>query len=154
MRRVCSTLFIIIAAIIITSCNDKRVYDKYNHTSVTGWEKNDTLSFDIPRIEKAGKYDAELGLRINGAYPFTGLSLIVEQTIYPTKKIKTDTVNCKLIDNNGVTKGYGISYYQYNFPIGELELRQGDSIHVNIRHDMQREILPGISDIGFMLSAH
>lgn len=49
-----------------------------------------------------------------------GLTLIVEQTVYhQNRKIpgecKIDTVNCQLIDNNGVSKGQGISYYQYNF---------------------------------------
>ncbi|MBP7359673.1 MAG: gliding motility lipoprotein GldH, partial [Prevotella sp.] len=45
----------------------------------------------------------------------------------------------------------GISYYQYNFNISHIELHKGDSIHVCIRHNMKREILPGISDVGFSL---
>ena len=74
----------------------------------------------------------------------------------PKQKIpgecKIDTVNCQLIDNNGVSKGQGISYYQYNFPINIYQMHQGDSIHVAIRHDMKREILPGVSDIGIKIS--
>lgn len=58
----------------------------------------------------------------------------------------------QLIDNNGVSKGQGISYYQYNFPINIYQMHQGDSIHVAIRHDMKREILPGVSDIGIKIS--
>ena len=27
-------------------------------------------------------------------------------------------------------------------------MNQGDSIHITVRHDMKREILPGVSDIG------
>ena len=87
-----------------------------------------------------------------------GLTLIVEQTVYhQNRKIpgecKIDTVNCQLIDNNGVSKGQGISYYQYNFPINNIyQMHQGDSIHVTIRHDMKREILPGVSDIGIKIS--
>ena len=37
----------------------------------------------------------------------------------------------------------GLSIYQ---------MHQGDSIHVAIRHDMKREILPGVSDIGIKIS--
>ncbi|HEY9551152.1 MAG TPA: gliding motility lipoprotein GldH [Prevotella sp.] len=148
-------LFLIAATfvVLLSSCNDHKVYDQYNHTPIAGWEKNDTLLFDIPPLTRDGQFGTELGLRINGAYPFMSLALIVEQTIYPEKRIQIDTINCKLIDKNGIPKGQGVNYYQYNFPITQLQLKQGDSIHVTIRHDMQREILPGISDIGFMLSA-
>ncbi|WP_417163197.1 hypothetical protein [Segatella sp.] len=45
-----------------------------------------------------------------------------------------------------------MSYYQYNFPINIYQMHQGDSIHVAIRHDMKREILPGVSDIGIKIS--
>ena len=65
---------------------------------------------------------------------------------------KVDTIQCNLIDQNGVNKGQGISYYQYTFPINVYRMSQNDSIHVTIRHDMKREILPGISDIGLKVS--
>ncbi len=136
---------------LLTSCNSGKVYDKYNHTPISGWEKNDTLIFDVPKLSHAGIYKSELGLRINGAYPFMGLTLIVEQTVLPKKETKSDTIQCDLIGKNGITKGQGISYYQYNFPITERFLNKGDSLHIAIRHDMKREILPGISDIGFRL---
>ena len=154
MKRVDFTILTLIILIILSACNEKIAYDKYNHTPIAGWEKNDTLSFDISHIAKEGRYHSDLGLRINGAYPFMRLSLIVEQTVYPDKRVKIDTINCRLIDENGIAKGQGVNYYQYNFPVSELYLKQGDSIHVNIRHDMQREILPGISEIGFMLTAY
>lgn len=68
--------------------------------------------------------------------------------------MKIDTIQCKLIDKNGATTGQGISYYQYNFPINVYQLNKNDSIHVTIRHDMKREILPGISDIGLKVVKH
>ena len=132
------------------SCNNLE-YDTYDHTPIAGWEKNDTLTFNVPGISKTGVYGMDLGLRINGAYPFMGLTLIVEQTYFPDREKKTDTLNCKLIDKQGIHEGQGISYYQYDFHVGDLQLSQGDSIHITVRHDMKREILPGISDIGIQL---
>ena len=29
-----------------------------------------------------------------------------------------------------------------------MEIEQGDSLRINIRHNMKREILPGIADVG------
>lgn len=151
--------FIVLTAIvhILSACSGSTVYDEYAHTPIAGWEKNDTLSFEVSPLLEPGHYKQSLGLRITGAYPFMGLTLIVEQAVYHrNRKIpgecKIDTVNCQLIDKNGVSKGQGISYYQYNFPINIYQMHQGDSIHVAIRHDMKREILPGVSDIGIKIS--
>ncbi len=68
---------------LLSSCNRHTVYDHYSHTPIAGWEKNDTLVFDIPKLTAGGMYQQFLGLRINGAYPFMNLYLIVEQTIEP-----------------------------------------------------------------------
>ena len=56
------------------------------------------------------------------------------------------------INQHGENKGQGISYYQYNFPINIYKINRGDSIHIAIRHDMKREILPGVSDIGVKIT--
>lgn len=137
-----------LASLLMASCYSGTIYDKYNHTPLTGWEKNDTLSFEVPKLTEAGTYQPQLGLRINGAYPFMSLTLIVEQTVYPSKRVVTDTLDCKLINRKGISTGQGISYYQYNYPLHTLELASGDSLRIRVRHDMKREILPGISDIG------
>lgn len=154
MRKNIFTIFIITVATVISSCTGNKVYDRYQHTPISGWEKNDTLKFEIPKMNSDGIYAANLGLRINTSYPFMGLTLIVDQTIYPSRNTKSDTINCQLIDKNGNSKGLGISYYQYHFPINNISLNKGDSLVIMVRHNMKREILPGISDIGYSLSTH
>ena len=149
MRKALFALFISGCA-IFASC-DNKVYDIYNHTPISGWEKNDTLSFKIQKMAENGRYGIDLGLRINEAYPFMGLTLIVEQRIFPSRVLKTDTLNCELIDNSGNTKGPGVSYYQYNFHVCDMDLNKKDSIYITVRHDMKREILPGISDVGIII---
>ncbi len=142
----------IIAATALQSCNESKVYDKYDHTPLSGWEKNDTLRFDIPRLTADGMYESTLGLRITDNYPFMGLTLIVEQRLMPADTIFTDTVKCELTDRNGKTRGKGVSYYQFRFPVKKMQLSKGDSLHIRVRHDMKREMLPGISDVGISLS--
>ena len=142
----------IIAATALQSCNESKVYDKYDHTPLSGWEKNDTLRFDIPRLTADGMYKSTLGLRITDNYPFMGLTLIVEQRLMPADTIFTDTVKCELTDRNGKTRGKGVSYYQFRFPVTKMQLSKGDSLHIRVRHDMKREMLPGISDVGISLS--
>ena len=146
-------VFVFMAAVLVmlAACNRRLVYDKYVSTPVVGWEKNDTLSFEVSPVDSAASYQSYLGLRITDAYPFTVLTLIVEQHVFPRDEVVTDTVFCQLTDERGNATGTGLSYHQYKFPVTTLQLQHGDSIHVRVRHDMKREILPGVSDIGLSL---
>lgn len=145
---------IAIVTLTTAGCTGNKVYDKYQHTFITGWEKNDTLNFSVPRMAASGNYAAGLMLRINGSYPFMSLTMIVEQKVMPAMTVRTDTLKCDLMDAKGNTKGHGTFYYQYSFPIATMPLAKGDSLQVTIRHDMKREILPGVSDVGYSLSLH
>ena len=143
---------ILTVAMTMVSCNRKTVYDRYLPTSDDGWEKCDTLTFCIPAVKENGTYKEEIGLRITDSYPFTKLCLIVEQTVMPAEVTRCDTLYCRLIDDDGKVKGRGLSHYQYKFHLTSIALAQGDSLCVNIRHNMRREILPGISDVGMRLT--
>ncbi|MCD8296678.1 MAG: gliding motility lipoprotein GldH [Prevotella sp.] len=150
------SFFIICAALaiegLLSSCDESTVYDSYTHTSVSGWEKNEQLCFDIPHAEKTGTYSIGIGLRATDAFPFTNLSLVIEQKILPSGKTITDTLNCALTDVNGNILGKGVGCYQYDFSLKDIHLNKNDSLHIVIRHAMKRDILPGVSDIGLKLS--
>ena len=142
----------VLVVLMLTACNDKTVYHYYEQTPASGWEKNDLLSFTIPSIQETGNYTEEVGMRINGSFPFLSLSLIVEQTKLNTGEKQCDTLVCELINKRGYPQGKGVSQYQYLFPLKTLQLNKGDSLHIEIHHDMKREIVPGITDVGFKLS--
>lgn len=92
-----------------------------------------------------------LGIRMNKEYPFQNIQIVVDQTVYPEQRTLSDKVTCKVTDSNGLMLGHGISLYQYDIPIRKTNYEKGDSITVRIRHNMKREILPGIVDIGMVL---
>lgn len=142
---------VVVAVLALSACDGDVVYDKYASTAIDGWERSDTLVFDVPKLKDSGRYRQEIGLRINVAYPFTGLSLLVERTIEPGHRVNVDTLNCRLYDNKGNALGDGVSFFQYDFILSDDELQKGDSLHVRIRHIMMREILPGVSGIGFRM---
>lgn len=154
-KRVYTLLYIIVSmvmtAAVAVSCATDTVYYSYAHTPVAGWEKNDTLTFNIPGMAAPGTYSQQVGLRMTSAFPFTSISLIVEQRIMPRDKVLTDTIKCPITDIRGNFLGDGISSFQYMFPLREVTLNKKDSIHVSIRHNMKREILPGVSDIGLKM---
>ena len=135
----------------MAACTEHTVYYHYEHTPVAGWEKNDTLTFQTQPLTAAGLYAENVGIRISGDYPFMSLNLIIDQTILPSQEMRSDTLTCNLIDEQGNAIGSGVSHYQYQFPLTTLRLAEGDHLRIAIRHDMKREILPGISDIGIRL---
>lgn len=155
MTRVRHTLYIIITALTmllsLSSCDGNVIFYTFCHTPIEGWEKNDTLTFDVPRMQSSGRYRLEVGMRTDSAFPFTGMSIIVEQTVIPGYKTYVDTLKCRFADEKGNILGRGISNYQYEFILSDLNLHRGDSLHVTVRHVMKREILPGVSDVGLKI---
>ena len=135
-----------------SSCDSKTTYSRYQHVSVAGWEKNDAISYEIDPLKEDGTYQKTIGVRISNDYPFMGLTLIIEQQVFPSLESHNDTLNCDLIDKEGNAIGQGVTFYQYHFPISTMTLHRGDSLSIHIRHDMKREILPGVADIGLILT--
>lgn len=134
------------------ACNRQKVYSRFQHISATGWEKTDTLFFNIPPVAEDGTYREELGLRIDNMFPFQSMTIEVVQTILPKGEQKTYIKNCPLIDGKGNMKGAGVSFFQYTFPIDNIRLNRDDSIHISLIHNMKREIMPGVSDAGITLT--
>lgn len=140
-------------ALALGSCDSGVVYDSYGHVGSYGWDKGDTLFFDIPPVKAAGSYSFSVGLRTNSNFPFMSLSLVVERLVNPGGKVYVDTLKCRLADEKGHVSGHGISCYQYDFDIPAVGLHRGDSVRVGVRHIMRRETLPGISDIGLKVTS-
>lgn len=136
----------------ICSCDQTTVYAEYRHTYLAGWDRSDTLVYDIAPMEQMGDYMEELGLRINGDYPFREICVIVEQTIIPSNVLRVDTLIINVMEVNGMPRGRGVNSFQYNAPIGSVRLAENDSLHVVVHHNMRRESLPGVSEVGLKIS--
>lgn len=141
-------------ALVIAGCNRNTIYHHYEHTPLAGWEKNDVVTFAVPAAKERAVVQRDIELRISEDFPFQAINLVVEQTTYPSAIRRRDTLNCKLFDPKGNIKGSGMSLYQYHFHLPDISLNQGDSLSVTIHHNMKREILPGIADIGLILTAY
>ena len=143
-----------VALVMTGGCNRKTIYHHYEHTPLAGWEKNDTLVYLLPAAKERAVVQRDVELRVSADYPFRSLHLIVEQTIYPSRHARLDTLECELVTPEGEMKGSGVSLYQYSFHLSDISLNEGDSLRIGIRHNMKREILPGIADVGLCLTAY
>lgn len=155
-----AAVLILSVAAVVAACNRKTVFAQYRHTPVSGWERNDTLDYLFKPTaamraangQSVTEYEQTIGLRINGTYPFKSLYLVVEQTVLPSGVVHTDTLVCHLVSDRGTFNGKGVGYYQYLFHLNNIRLAADDSLLIHIRHDMKREILPGIADVGVKIS--
>lgn len=151
MHNKLTLLTLAIAGCLWAACSRSMVYNHYEHVDNDGWERDDTMHFYIPPVSKTGKYQQQLLLRTNNALPFLGVSVIVEQDIFPIGRKLRDRIDCPLVEENGHVLGDGISCYQYTFDLDQIELNEGDSLHVYVMHHMKRENVPGISDVGLTM---
>lgn len=137
-------------ALALGSCNRKAVYSHYEHTHIDGWgwERSDTLTFSVPPLGEGGLFSEELGLRTTTRYPFTSLTLIVSQRVFPSGLFRNDTVTVRLTDDIGNRLGDGMNLYQHTCTLPVIQLNEHDSLSITVSHYMKRESLPGISDIG------
>jgi gliding motility-associated lipoprotein GldH len=138
------------------SCTERRVYDEFQRVPLEGWEKTDSRLFSVDPMEEGGLYDMFIGLRTTASYPFMSLALMVETEIVRTQPeavshVKTDTLHCTLTDEQGRSKGPGVSIHQFDFPVRSVSLMAGDSLCVRVRHGMKGNILLGVRDVGVYL---
>ena len=151
MRNKLMILTLAITGLLTAACNRSMVYNHYEHIDNDGWERSDTMHFYVPPVKQAGIYQQQMMLRTNNALPFMGVSIIVEQDIYPVGRKLRERIDCHLVEENGHVMGNGISCYQYTFDLNQIELSEGDSLHVYLMHHMKLETIPGISDVGLIM---
>lgn len=151
MHRLVYGIMMSAMAVLFAACETNVVYSNYEHAAIGGWEKNEPLTFSVDSLKTAGTYSMTLGMRISDAYPFRNLHMVIEQTVFPGKRVITDTITCNVMDKRGTMLGHGVSLYQYDLPIRKCDYQKGDSLHIKVRHNMKREILPGIADVGITI---
>ncbi len=151
MRNKAIVFVVLLALIVLCGCQQV-AYHEFRHIYEPGWDKSDTIHFDTRSLSAGGSYRLDAELRTDKNYPFQKLTIEIEQTVYPSKEKYHDVIDCDLISEEGVIEGDGISYFQYQFHVRDLSLHQGDSVHICLTHNMKREIMPGITDVGIRLS--
>lgn len=124
------------------ACQENTYYHFYQPVDPTGWDKNDTLIYDLPSpLPKSHSLEFLIGIRHKDSYIYRDLWLT----------INLDTIHLYLADSTGNWSGSGLGELrQVTFPI-PLQIK-GDTIsHIRITHIMQDNPLSGIHDIGIQI---
>jgi gliding motility-associated lipoprotein GldH len=145
------TLLCVLGVALLTGCEQGTVFHAYKPTPVDGWEKNDTLFFDIDSLPASGQFNFVLGLRTTAAYPYQELWIVSEMHLTQPTLVHADTIKCLLVGAAGDKNGSGVNTYQYAFPFDRETLHRGQRGRISFRHIMKRESLRGIFDLGLRI---
>jgi gliding motility-associated lipoprotein GldH len=154
-----NTWFIILLAIILSSCDSKQVFDEYK-TVPNQWQKDNKISFKINPPDSVKPYNLFVNIRNTNSYKFNNLFLIVEM-VYPHGRTIKDTLEYQMAKPNGELLGNGLTdikenklwYKGYDNP---FVFKEKGEYNIIIMHAMRNngdvngvDKLEGITDVGF-----
>ena len=71
------------------------------------------------------------------------------QTVDEYRQYLRDTISCHIMDQDGHLLGKrSLNFSEIRTYLREINLQKGDSIHIAVIHNMRRESIPGIADVG------
>lgn len=152
-----------LSVVMLTACIGGIACEHYQEVPPTGMDRRDTLMLCNDTIGETGIYNTVISVRTDNTYPYTNISLGVEQKVFPAKAAEGDsiirkpwrryrTVECSVVGDNGKRAGSGIIYKVSEMQAFVDTLHSGDSVVVRVFHNMRRETMPGITHIGVKIS--
>ena len=149
-----SIFFYLLLSSIILSCTDGTVLHSYKPLPADGWDKRDTICFDVPKAEKNINGLLFIGLRTKAVIGIQDITLAVEQYGETTGLIRQDTIRYPLTDAEGNALSKGVNCHQYETIHLPIQIKKGQNGSVRVHHLMTREMITGITEIGIKISRH
>jgi gliding motility-associated lipoprotein GldH len=97
---------------MLISCDKNRVFDEYKSVG-SAWNKDSIVSFELPELDAAKKYNLFVNVRDNNDFPFNNLFLIVSLE-QPNKQTVVDTLEYLMADTDGTLLGEGFTDIKEN----------------------------------------
>lgn len=154
--RIKNSGILLLAAILLFSCDKKRVFDQYKSVG-SAWHKDSIVTFDLPVLDSTKKYNLFVNLRDNNNYPFNNLFLIVAIEM-PNGFTKVDTLEYEMAAKDGTLLGNGFTDIKESKLFYKADVRFRGNYKVHIKQAVREsgkipgvEALEGITDVGFRI---
>lgn len=154
-----SSILFLFAALVLFSCDKKRVFDEYKSTG-SAWHKDSIVTFALPEMDTTKAYNLFVNLRDNDDYPYNNLFLIVSLD-QPDGLTKVDTLEYQMADAEGNLLGNGFSDIKESslFYKEKLKFKKGP-YKVHIKQAVREtgkvagvKELKGITEVGFRIES-
>ena len=140
---------------LLTACKNSTYYHSFQPVHNTGWEKCDTLIYNLPSPIPIGSYEIQIGVRHFASYKYKDLWIEISHNLTDNHSLNIDTLNITLADEKGDWLGHGIGgVIQYTNKEKHV-LSITDSIEqpaFKIIHLMDEVPLKGVYDMGIQLN--
>lgn len=140
-----------IMCLVAISCTKGTLIHRYEPVSLHGWERTDTLCYDIPKVAQQQEYLLNVGLRYDNNFPYNGIWIVVEGNMEEPSAHWCDTLHLRTADDNGIALGHGVALVQMSVPLKTIRLEEGQHGHLRVWHIMHREVIPSIREVGIKL---
>ena len=154
--RIKNSGILILAAILLFSCDKKRVFDEYKSVG-SAWHKDSIVTFDLPVLDSTKRYDLFVNLRNNNNYPFNNLFLIVAIEM-PNGFTKVDTLEYQMANPDGTLLGNGFTDIKESKLYLKENVKFRGKYKVHIKQAVRQsgkipgvQELEGITDVGFRI---
>ena len=141
-------MFVSISAL---ACTGGTIFHSYKPLPDEGWERNDTVCFDLPQQTEDISGTLTVGLRTKTNIGIQDIVLAVEQCTENAKVLRCDTVHCPLTDAEGDALTSGVNIHHYETRPLPIHMQKGQRSTIRIHHLMRRETISGITDLGIKL---
>ncbi len=144
-------LYTLLIILFISCGNRNTLFHEYVAINNEEWYYDDSLHFEIDSVVTGGNLTTILEFRANAKYPYRNISIVMEQSLRNGNKHTQKTIAYEIIDSKGRKNGEGITYITHQVPFCTMNVNTGDTIDINIKHNMQDNMLPGITDVGVLI---
>lgn len=137
---------------LASACVKQTVYHTYQSIPAQGWNKGDTLVFQVPIPDSLKTLKLFAEVRNEGRYPYQNLYLVVSHNLQDSAVFQVDTLEFTLADREGKWTGTGwAGLFQSTLPIGTLFMQHPGNYTFNVSQGMKDEQLVGIRDVGIRI---
>ncbi|MFH0865510.1 MAG: gliding motility lipoprotein GldH [Bacteroidota bacterium] len=137
---------------MLMSCDPSRVYDKFKDIENAKWNKNEHVKFDVQIDDTVSYNNVFINIRNSGDYRYSNIYLFIS-TVYPDRKISTDTVECILANEEGKWLGKGLGDIKDNQILFKKNVRfhQTGIYTFGFEQAMRTDDLKGIKSVGIRI---
>ena len=146
MKRI---LYILILAILLTSCGNDKLYDESVVIPEARWDNENIPYFDVIVDDTLSDYAFYLNIRHLENYRYSNLYVFLN-TEFPNGNVTRDTIECTFAypDGRWMSKGSGTIRSAKILLNPALRFPLSGNYHFEIEQAMRDEVLKGITDIG------
>lgn len=152
-KRFCqNSIILLLVAGALSACDKQTVYHTFHSLPIEGWQRKDTLFFNVEIPDSLTYYKLSIEVRNRNDYPYQNIDLSVSHDSTDAHSLPADTLHLTLADKKGIWKGDGWGgLYQTSFPAGSVRIGKAGTYLFKIAYTLPDETLQGINDIGIKL---